>query len=117
MRRLDEGLEAQNIFRKGPFRVALAEQKIFVDAGSDKDLGLSSIEFKLFYYFLRHEDHVLSREMILNEVWGAATHVTDRVVDTYVYALRKKLGHLNRVIYSVPRIGYKLSLSTKSEAA
>lgn len=115
IRRLDEHLEAQNIYWKGPFRVALAEQRIFVD--DTRDLGLSSIEFKLFYYFLRHEEHVLSREMILNEVWGPATHVTDRVVDTYVYSLRKKLGHYASVIQSVPRIGYKLSLSETAKVA
>jgi len=117
MRRLQSTLEDKNNFSKDVFRISLAEQKAFIEqSNGSEDLGLSTIEFKLLYYFLRHEDHVLSRNQILDEVWGA-THVTDRVVDTYVYSLRKKLGDLGKMIQSVPRVGYRLSFSEKTKAA
>lgn len=108
IRRLSEELADQNIFEKAPFRVLLAQQKIFLVSGdSEKDLELSSIEFKLLYYFLRNENQVLSRAQILNDVWGTGIHITDRAVDTYVYALRKKLGDHSSLIESVPRVGYR----------
>ncbi len=110
VRRLEKQSELQNQFIKGPFRVALAEQKIFLNE-HNIDLGLSTLEFKLLYYFLRHENIVLHRNQILSEVWGATTHVTDRAVDTYIYAIRKKLGKLESIIQSVPRVGYRLSFS------
>lgn len=114
MRRIQERSDFQNTFNRGPFRVSLNEQKIFAH---ESDLDLSTIEFKLFYYLLRHEDHVLERSQILNEVWGLNTHVTDRSVDTYIYSLRKKLGNYASCVRSVPRIGYRLCLSETNKAA
>lgn len=118
MRRVQDSAEDRNHFTKGPFRVVLTEQKVYLtsSAGAHRDLGLTTIEFKLFYYFLRHENHVLTRAQILDAVW-IETHVTDRVVDTYVYSLRKKLGAFGSSIRSVPRVGYKLSLSDTAKVA
>ncbi len=118
MRRIEEASVERHTFSKGPFRVTHAEQKIYVEVdGREKDLGLSSIEYKLLYYFINHDNHVLSRETILDQVWGSQNHVTDRVVDTCVYSLRKKLGLMGHLIQSVPRVGYKLSLSQAAVAA
>jgi two-component system phosphate regulon response regulator PhoB len=118
MRRLISGREEKNTFTKGPFHVALDEQRIYIEAnGATEDLGLTPIEFKLLYYFLMHEEHVLTRDQILNHVWGDNTHVTDRTVDTHIYALRKKLGPLSRALKAVPRVGYKLALSKTRQSA
>ena len=118
IRRLRDNLEEKNVFQKDSFRVLLPQQKIFlISPQGEKDLELSSIEFKLLYFFLRHEDHILSRAQILQEVWGENLHVTDRVVDTCVYALRKKLGEQATIIQSVPRIGYRYSVKTAAKVA
>ncbi len=118
IRRLRESIEEKNVFQKDSFRVLLPQQKIFlITPQGEKDLELSSIEFKLLYFFLRHEDHILSRAQILQEVWGENLHVTDRVVDTCVYAVRKKLGEQSSVIQSIPRIGYRYSTKATTKAA
>ena len=52
---------------------------------------LSALEFKLLAAFVRHSGRLLTREQLLDEVWGHGTHVTDRVVDNQVTNLRKKI--------------------------
>ena len=54
-------------------------------------VDLSALEFKLLSAFIRHSGRVLTRTQLLDEVWGIDTHVTDRVVDTQVNNLRKKI--------------------------
>ncbi len=53
----------------------------------DKEVSFSALEFKLLAYFIRHPDHVLARDKILNSVWGE-TFVSDRVVDCQIRKIR-----------------------------
>ena len=52
---------------------------------------LSALEFKLLSAFVRRAGRLLTRAQLLDEVWGADAHVTDRVVDNQVTNLRKKI--------------------------
>ena len=52
---------------------------------------MTPLEFKLLATFVRHRGHTLSRDRLLDEVWGRETFVTDRVVDTHITNLRKKI--------------------------
>jgi two-component system alkaline phosphatase synthesis response regulator PhoP len=52
---------------------------------------VTPIEFKLLAAFIRFRGRVLSRDRLLDEVWGRGTFVTDRVVDTHITNLRKKV--------------------------
>jgi DNA-binding response OmpR family regulator len=54
-------------------------------------VDMTPLEFKLLGAFIRHRGRVLSRDRILDLVWGAGTYVTERVVDNYIMTLRKKL--------------------------
>jgi len=54
-------------------------------------VDMTPLEFKLLGAFVKHRGRVLSRDRLLDLVWGAGTHVTDRVVDNYIVTLRKKL--------------------------
>jgi DNA-binding response OmpR family regulator len=56
-----------------------------------KAVELSALEFKLLAAFVRRAGCLLTREQLLNEVWGHGTHVTDRVVDNQVTNLRRKI--------------------------
>ena len=51
----------------------------------------TSLEMKLLAAFIRNRGRVLSREQLLDAAWGNETHVTDRVVDNHVVALRRKI--------------------------
>lgn len=116
LRGVDHSRENTDSLRVGPFRVQALQQKIFLvtDTG-ETDLELKTMEFKLFSYLLRHEDQVLSREQLLNAVWGQAVNVTDRTVDTHIYTIRQKLKTYSGCIQSVPRAGYRFK--SKPETA
>ena len=72
----------------------------------DKDVELSAREFALAELFFRHPGQVLSREQILNNVWGYDFDPGSNIVDVYVGYLRKKLGPGS--ITTVRRMGYRL---------
>jgi DNA-binding response OmpR family regulator len=67
---------------------------------------LSAREFTLAETFLRHPNQVMSREQLLDQVWGYDYAPGSNVVDVYVGYLRKKLG--DRAIETVRGMGYRL---------
>lgn len=72
----------------------------------EKDVELSAREFALAELFFRHPGQVLSREQILNNVWGYDFDPGSNIVDVYVGYLRKKLGPGS--ITTIRRMGYRL---------
>ena len=72
----------------------------------DRDVELSAREFALAELLFRHPGQVLSREQILNNVWGYDFDPGSNIVDVYVGYLRKKLGPES--ITTVRRMGYRL---------
>jgi two-component system, OmpR family, response regulator MprA len=75
-----------------------------------RDIALSTTEFELLQYFMHHPRRVLSREAILNAVWGKEFERPTNVVEVYVGYLRAKLegnGHA-RLIHTVRGAGYIL---------
>lgn len=55
-----------------------------------ENLKLSPTEFKLLQFFLRNEARVISREKLLDEVWGYENYPTTRTIDNFILSLRKK---------------------------
>lgn len=72
----------------------------------DRTLKLSAKEFQLLETFLRHPEQVLSREQLLDRVWGYDYDPGSNIVDVYVGYLRKKLG--SDRIETVRGMGYRL---------
>ena len=73
------------------------------------ELEVTAKELDLLRLLVEHQGLVLSRTQILDAVWGDDSYVLDRLVDTYIKNLRKKL-HLD-CIKTVKGIGYKLEAS------
>jgi two-component system alkaline phosphatase synthesis response regulator PhoP len=57
---------------------------------------------------MENKGRVLSRDSILNHVWGYDSYVIDRNVDVYVGYIRKKLGNEQEYIKTVPSFGYMM---------
>ncbi len=76
----------------------------------EQTVDLSAREFALLGYLIRHEGQVLTRQQILDAVWGAEPDVYSNVVDLYVHYLRRKLGELGRAdrLRTVRGVGYTL---------
>src|SRR5689334_3961283 len=71
---------------------------------------LTPTEFQLLTLFIRKKGRTLSREQLLNEVWGPDIHTTDRVIDTHIVNLRKKIEprpEKPEFLVSVRAIGYR----------
>ncbi len=75
-----------------------------------KEARLSSTEFELLVYLLRHRGRVLSREQILSAVWGYEHDPNTNIVDVYVGYLRRKLSLPDSPapIFTVRTVGYRL---------
>jgi len=71
-----------------------------------KPINLSATEFKLLKYFLQNPGRVLSKAMILENIWGYDFDPESNIVDVYIKYLRDKVG--KNLIQTVRGIGYKL---------
>lgn len=91
------------VLRIGDIVVDLRSRRISV---GDRPIELSAREFTLAETFVRHPGQVLSREQLLNHVWGYDYDPGSNIVDVYVGYLRKKLG--SDKIETVRSMGYRL---------
>lgn len=90
----------------GGISMNLRTHEVFID---EKEIALSPREYSLLSYLLQYPNIVLSRERILNEVWGADFQGTDRTVDTHIKTLREQIKPYGKSILTVWGVGYKLS--------
>ena len=74
-----------------------------------RSIDLSAREFTLAETLMRHPNQVMSREQLLDKVWGYDYEPGSNIVDVYVGYLRKKLG--TRLIETVRGMGYRLRTS------
>jgi two-component system copper resistance phosphate regulon response regulator CusR len=77
---------------------------------ADKEISLTTTEYRLLSYFIRNKNRVLSRVDILEEVWGVNFDMNTNVVDVYVNYLRKKIDTYsdNKLIHTIIGMGYAL---------
>lgn len=75
-----------------------------------KTVTLTAREFHLLHYFAEHPGITLTRDELLQEVWGQKSGTFTRTVDVHVASLRQKLEHVPKnpeLIITVPGIGYR----------
>lgn len=73
-----------------------------------RELDLTPVEFRLLLLFIRENGSIVPRETILTQVWGNEIHVSPRVVDHHVCAVRRKIADTGTKIESIYGVGYKL---------
>lgn len=94
-------------------KAILTADKLIIDTVRHKvrvdkrDIKLTLMEFKLLEMLLKRQGRVQSRDKLLEDVWGIATDVTTRTVDTHIKRLRQKLGRSGKMIETVRGIGYR----------
>lgn len=86
------------------------DTKTRVATRGDIQVDLPSREFALLEYLMRHENQVLSRQQILDSVWGIGFDAGSNVVDVYISYLRRKLDRPGEpsVIETVRGAGYRV---------
>jgi DNA-binding response OmpR family regulator len=110
--------ESDNLLSKNRLRLQLLRQRVSIAEGNlETEIELKPIEFKLLLYLMQNEEMVLSRQQLLNAVWGNATFIVDRTVDKHICSLRQKLATCSHYIQTVPSFGYKFSSQAKAQSS
>ena len=105
MRRSRRSEPEESALRFGSLLVDLSRHTVS-DGG--RDVKLTAKEFMLLQYLLQHRGRVLSRDLLLGDVWGYRYTGGTRTVDVHVRRLREKLPVLVDALVTVKQFGYKL---------
>ena len=105
MRRSKRAEPSGSTLSFGPLVMDLARHTV-LDHG--RDVKLTAKEFMLLQYLLEHRGRVLSRDLLLGDVWGYRYTGGTRTVDVHVRRLREKIPVLVDALVTVKQFGYKL---------
>jgi two-component system alkaline phosphatase synthesis response regulator PhoP len=106
LRRLERTpAEGAGLYRYGPLRMDTTRHEVRL---GDDEVPLTAKEFGLLEHLLRYPGRVLTRDILLNAVWGYDYYGTTRTVDVHIRRLKQKLPPLDAAIVSVKSLGYKL---------
>ena len=99
----------------GGFTLDLARRSLSRADGAEVEL--TRTEFDLLAFLLRHRDRALTRDAILDAVWGQDVVVDPRTVDNFVSSLKKKLSwssHSPWAIHTLRGVGYRMELEARA---
>jgi DNA-binding response OmpR family regulator len=105
LRRAGRASAAEDLTELGPLVVARGAREVRVN---DVEIQLTQREFDLLEYLVRHAGQVVTRDQLLESVWGFVSPGETRTVEVHVASLRKKLGQPD-LIRTVRGLGYKAS--------
>ena len=74
---------------------------------NEEKVNLSPKEYELLFYLVRNRGIALTREKLINDVWGYDFFGDDRTLDTHIKLLRKALGEYSRYIVTLRGVGYR----------
>mgnify|MGYP000808928190 CR=1 FL=1 len=106
LRRSQKSQEKDKVLKLG--NIVLDREKHSVTVGKEP-VELTYKEYSLLRLLLENTNLVVTRETILQVVWGTDISVESRTVDMHIRTLRKKLGDAGRYICTVRKVGYKLT--------
>ncbi|MFJ9300909.1 response regulator transcription factor [Bacillus toyonensis] len=98
------GVAEENAMSLAGIEVNLLSRTVLVDG---EEIILTHKEFELLVYLMENKGIVLSRQHLLDQLWGYDYYGDDRTVDTHIKKLRNKLGDKAKHIGTVIRVGYK----------
>ena len=75
----------------------------------NQEITLTHKEFELLLFLIKNENIVLTRDTLLDEIWGYSFDGENRTVDVHIRTLRQKLGDCGNMIETVRGVGYKFS--------
>lgn len=108
LRRSKNPPKHDDVWEHGGLRVDFGEFRVMVD---DQEADLTATEFNLLAALIKANGRVLSREHLLDKVWGYEFMGYARTVDTHMHRLRQKIGPYADWIHTVRGIGYRLKAS------
>ena len=99
-----KGEPSQQQYEFGGLKIDMTGRNVYVDGVRAE---LTPKEYELLFYFVQNRGVALTRERLLNKVWGYDFYGDDRTVDTHVKMLRGNLGKYRDYIVTLRGLGYK----------
>lgn len=98
------GKEQKDTFEYKDLKINYPAHCVFID---EQEIKLTLKEYELLCYFVDNQNIALSRNQILNKIWGYDFYGDDRTIDTHIKMLRNNLGKYRNLIKTVRGVGYK----------
>lgn len=95
-----------DVYKSEGLEVNFTARRVYVDG---EEVGLSPKEYDLLFYMIKNKDIALTREKLINKVWGYDFFGGDRTLDTHIKLLRKSLGKYSEYIVTLRGVGYRYS--------
>ena len=95
----------QPVLQVGKIKMNQEERRVQADG---REMQLTFKEFELLRFLMENENVVLSRDKLLDIVWGYDSEVETRTVDVHIRSLRQKLGELGELIETIRNVGYRI---------
>jgi DNA-binding response OmpR family regulator len=105
-----KSVETQNeiiSFSDGGFKMDLSARIVYVD---NERISMSPKEYELLFYMVINKNIALTREKLINEIWGYDFYGDIRTLDTHIKLLRKRLGRYAKHIVTVRGVGYRFEV-------
>ncbi len=107
IRRSKKTARPQQAIERGALRMDVSAHTLYV---SGKKTELTYKEFEMLRYFMCNPGIVLTRDMLLGEIWGIDTDIETRTVDMHIKTLRQKIGSCGEYIKTVRGVGYRFEV-------
>lgn len=97
--------QSRDEYRIGPLYISTSRHVVRVD---NQEVALTLKEYELLKALMENQDIVLTRDRLLNQIWGYAFDGESRTVDVHIRTLRQKLGSAADLIETIRGVGYKI---------
>lgn len=113
-------MESENIENKNQGIIKISDVNIYTEgryaACNGEDLKLTAMEFKLLFYLVKNVNKGVSREELLNKLWGYNSDVDTRATDDMIKRIRKKLINVNSLLKIETLWGFGFIISIKNNS-
>ncbi len=100
-----EALKAREELSVGVIKIQQARHLVLVN---DREIFFPKKEFEILSYLATYQGEVVTRERLLNAIWGHNVYVIDRTVDVHIRKIREKLGTYADYIETIKGVGYRM---------
>ena len=100
----EKDITEPNIWCYDELKIDLDARIVYVDGCK---IDLTHKEYELLLYLVNNTNIAVTREQLLDKVWGYGYYGDDRTLDTHMKSLRKKIGRYSDNIITIRRVGYR----------
>ncbi|MCD7948905.1 MAG: response regulator transcription factor [Erysipelotrichaceae bacterium] len=93
----------KKVIHEGIITIDEDTHEVFVN---DRDINLSYKEYSILMYLIANKRKILTRDQLLDKIWGYDYYGDQRIVDTYIKKLRRKFAEASSYIQTVVKLGY-----------